>query len=227
MIQIAGYPTRFLTAIPTLKKQSFTATAGQTIFQVTDFNLTDGYFVLVDDIFQITENSRSAQSVVFTAGMAEGSKVVVYDLIEVLSLSSSLTISSTLKKQTITALAGQTKFVVTDFALAENHILIVNDIIQTQLYTRSGQMITFDYGLTEGDQVVIIGITGLIGYPLKKQALTATANQTEFTVTLFDLTDDYIFIIEDVVQTANTTRSGNVVTFTPGTEEGSKIVIIN
>jgi len=55
----------------------------------------------------------------------------------------------------------------------------------------------------------------------------ATAGQTDFTVTQYAINEHYLLIIDDLPQTANSTRSGQTITFTPGCMEGSLVVIYN
>jgi len=55
----------------------------------------------------------------------------------------------------------------------------------------------------------------------------ATAGQTTFPVTAYTINDHYLLIIDDLPQTQNSTRVGQVITFTPGCTLGSRIVIYN
>ena len=57
--------------------QVFTATAGQTVFTVTDFNLHDNYLVFINGTFTPTGHSRSANVVTFSAGILIGTEVTI------------------------------------------------------------------------------------------------------------------------------------------------------
>ena len=64
--------------------------------------------------------------------------------------------------------------------------------------------------------------------PLRHQVLPPPAEgQTEFKVTAFTINDHYLLLIDDVPQTAGSTRSGQVITYAPGVSEGARIVVYN
>ena len=57
--------------------QTFIATAGQTVFTVTDFNLHDKYKVFINGTLTIGGHSRSGNVVTFGAGIPLGTEVVI------------------------------------------------------------------------------------------------------------------------------------------------------
>lgn len=61
-----------------LRKQSFTATEGQTDFTVTDFTVTSTFFVFVNDTKQ-GAIVRAGQLLTMPMGLPEGSLVEVYN----------------------------------------------------------------------------------------------------------------------------------------------------
>ena len=132
----------------TLSKQEFIATQGQTAFEVTDFLLADYNIVIVDDIPQTSNQSRTGQNITFVSGLNEGSKVVVYGI--------SGTVTGTAKKQEYIAVEGQTIFTVTSFILADAFIFIMDDIIQTNVI-RTGNNISFPSGASVGAKITIYG----------------------------------------------------------------------
>ena len=60
-----------------LNRQLFSATAAQTAFAVTEFDLTDEYLVFVNGALNMGGHSRSTNTVNFTTGLAEDSEVLV------------------------------------------------------------------------------------------------------------------------------------------------------
>lgn len=57
--------------------QVFTATASQTVFTVTDFNLNDNYLVFINGAFTPSGHSRSNNVVTFSAGIPLGEEVTI------------------------------------------------------------------------------------------------------------------------------------------------------
>lgn len=51
--------------------------------------------------------------------------------------------------------------------------------------------------------------------------------QTEFIVIGLMINDHFLFIVNDAPQTANCSRNGQTITFTPGVSAGSRIVVYN
>jgi hypothetical protein len=58
-------------------EQRFTASEGQTEFEVTEFTLTVGYLVFVGGILTKSGQSKSDNIVTFAVGLPEGTEVVV------------------------------------------------------------------------------------------------------------------------------------------------------
>ena len=136
----------------------------------------------------------------------------------------SFTHSVSLSKQEFIASEGQREFEITDFILTDYYILVVEDIIQMSNQTKAGQIITFTSGLNQGSRVVVYGICGTVSGSVKKQEFTATSGQTIFSVTTFTLTDNFIFVMDDVIQ-SGVSRVGNALVYEIGAALGSKIII--
>ena len=79
------------------------------------------------------------------------------------------------------------------------------------------------------DQTLISGGIALsVGRGLVAQAFTATEGQMVFEVTLFELNDFYIPLIDNVPQSQLVvTRSGQFVTYLPGLSEGQVLLIVD
>lgn len=70
----------FLQAIKqerSVMKQEFTATAGQTVFTVTDFALDDDYMIIINDAFQGVGHSRSGNVITLTNSSNDGDSVII------------------------------------------------------------------------------------------------------------------------------------------------------
>jgi len=63
--------------------------------------------------------------------------------------------SSSLKQQKFVS-SGQTDFIVTNFNLNDNYIVFVDGTLQSFGHTRNGNIVTFDYLIPEGTEVIII-----------------------------------------------------------------------
>jgi hypothetical protein len=215
MIRSAGFPKTNLDLITGYwKKQVFVAAANQKDFVVTNFTLKNNFLLFLNDVYQSENVTRVVNTISFAAERNEGDKVTVY------GIDSPYVV---LSKQKFIATAGQQAFTITDFALSQNYLIIVDDILQSSS-TCAFQTITTNVPLAEGTTVIVFDVNRL---PLtNKQIFIAEAGQTEFTVTEFRLTDYYIFVLDDMHQ-GTTTRNGQVVTLPFACNEGSKIIIYN
>lgn len=161
-VNIATYEPvtgNFLTNTPTLFTrivEKFTATAGQTVFNLGNSYTPgqDELQVTINGVFQVTpENYTETDSttITFVSGLDAGDFVVVSNL-------KNSDISVQLEKQTATE--GQTLFTLTTFTytIGDNKLLVyVNGILQTtpEGYAEtSTSSVTFVSGLTAGDFVV-------------------------------------------------------------------------
>ncbi len=65
------------TKVGSIEKQTFIATASQTVFTVTEFSLTDDYMVFVGGILTSAGHSRVGDVVTFTTGHPDGTEVII------------------------------------------------------------------------------------------------------------------------------------------------------
>jgi hypothetical protein len=140
------------------------------------------------------------------------------------SASVSFTRTVTLSRQDFIATEGQMTFNVTDFTLTDYYLLVIDDIIQTSNQSKEGNIISLSNGLPEGSRVVVFGISATVTGTVRKQEFTAVDGQTTFTVTTFTLSDNFIFIMNDVIQ-SEVVKEGNEIILGSGAAEGSKIII--
>ncbi len=136
----------------------------------------------------------------------------------------SFTHAVTLSRQVFIATEGQSVFTITAFTLTAWCLLVIDDVIQTSNHTIAGQTISLTFGLHEGSRVVVYGISGTVTGMVRKQEFTATEGQTVFPVTVFTLTDNFIVVMNDVIQ-SDLVREGNDIILGTGVTEGSKIII--
>lgn len=73
---------------------------------------------------------------------------------------------------------------------------------------------------------VVSGTTDMILY-VKQQGFVATAGQTDFVITEFDLNSNYIVFVNGALQTFGHSKSGNTVIFSSGLTVGTEVVIVN
>ena len=73
---------------------------------------------------------------------------------------------------------------------------------------------------------VVSGTTDMIPY-VKQQGFVATAGQTDFAITKFDLNSNYIVFVNGALQSFGHSKSGNTVIFSSGLTVGTEVVIVN
>ena len=214
-----------------LNRQSFTATAGQTTFNIRDYN--PGYI----EVYRNGARLEDDRDYTATTGntLVLGTAATLNDNIDILFFEALNTqTSSKLVRQSETATANQTTFTITGGYDSGYIDIFQNGVklsVGTDVTASNGSTIVLTEGAAVGDIIETTVFKNVIltsETKIDKQVYTATADQTTFTVTnsyTVGLVDVYLNGLKLIDGVDYTATNGSTVVLTTGASLSDTIEI--